>query len=786
MGFISITRTCRPIRLGFLVRPGYQADLRRAIEINTVLWGGIYNPLIPFYIQAPPIWKDERLGGPTGIEILRGYIATFQPDFIVKPENANIPEGIFPKDRTIGPSDVLSLQYAASGSPIRFGLDMMDVYADAYRKVFRFVQRHPRKGQIPNVRGRCWLLGACLWGQFPAEERLAYYKREFAEVFEAERKTYSSIETLLPGTITPLPLTIHKLEESRGTPEPCVFVLDETKPLDLIDFWNLRACGGSCIPLPTSLVEELTPEIKYFMNRYLRKRAVNETKLSYPCLMASRSFDTDELKQIVENLSLSKKHRITLGNYPRLWAKQEAYWDRASPASFHCKEKYEHVDVDGDYLTFDALHPEFAARFGRGGPRWINVININEHHPERLPANVIPDDLEQVGRALGTISVHRPWTCDEGVAVCCEHKDWSHHWELPEAGRIGKQWAMEKGYELVLSDSGRILQSMVNVAGGLFRGRWFANEGIIRALGRMAEGKVVPAGEFHGLVRIANEQEDILHGLTERHLKYFQEKGILSLCMKIQCPHCGQYPRYTLEELAHNIECRKCLRHFDFPVASPPSGGWCYRSIGPFASPGFGQGAYSVFLALRFLTDQLDAGTTCVPSCKLVKDERELEADFICFWHKHSWRERGRHVIFGECKCFGDFEDKDIRRMQEFARKFPGSVMAFCTLKNSLKRKERILLKKFAETGRRPRQGLSWPAPVLILTGNELCVMEPGSFNHRRHRDNATGLARRMAKGEFNMLDLCSASQQEYLGLPSIYEWQDKYYKSKWRRRKQN
>ena len=35
------------------------------------------------------------------------------------------------------------------------------------------------------------------------------------------------------------------------------------------------------------------------------------------------------------------------------------------------------------------------------------------------------------------------------------------------------------------------------------------------------------------------------------------------------------------------------------------------------------------------------------------------------------------------------------------------------------------------------------------------------------------------------MLDLCSASQQEYLGLPSIYEWQDKYYASKSKRRKQ-
>jgi len=662
----------------------------------------------------------------------------------------------------------------------------MDVYADAYKKVFRFVQRHPLKGQIPIVRGRCRLLGACLWGQFPIEKELAFYQREFAEVFEAERKTYNSIETLLPGTIAPLRLTAHMLEASGGIPNPCVFVLDETKPLDVIDFWNLRACGRECIPLPVSLVKGLTSEVKDFMNYYLRSRAVNDTKLSYPCLMASRSIDKDTLKQIVENLSLGKKHHITLGHYPQLWAKQEASWDRVSLASFQCKEKYEHFDIDGDQLKFDALHPDFAAKFGHYGPRWINVVSTKEYNPGRLPANVIPDSVQKVRRILHSVSLRGPWISDNGIAVCCTHKNWHHSWELPMAGRIGKQWAREKGYELVLSDSGRILQSMVEVAGGLHYGRWFANEGIIRALGRMAEGQVVPAGRFHEIVKTANEQEEILRGLTDRHLEYFQEHGILRLCMKVKCPHCGQYPRYTLEELAHTIECRQCLRRFDFPVASPPAGGWYYRSIGPFASPGFAQGAYSVFLALLFLTDQLDATTTCVPSCKLVKDGSELEADFICFWHKHSWRERGRHTIISECKCFGDFEDKDLRRMQKLSRKFPGSIIAFCTLKNSLKRKEIILLKKWAETGRRPKHGLSWPTPVLILTGNELCLMEPGSFKHQTYRDTATGLAKRMERGECNMLDLCSASQEEYLGLPSQFEWLQKYYRKKSKRKKKH
>ena len=77
--------------------------------------------------------------------------------------------------------------------------------------------------------------------------------------------------------------------------------------------------------------------------------------------MQSRDFDKDAIKKIVESLSLNKKHRLKSGNYPRLWAKQEAAWDRYNPASLHCEEKYEHFDVEGDWLKSDALHPEFAA-----------------------------------------------------------------------------------------------------------------------------------------------------------------------------------------------------------------------------------------------------------------------------------------------------------------------------------------------------------------------------------------------------------------------------------------
>jgi hypothetical protein len=592
-----------------------------------------------------------------------------------------------------------------------------------------------------------------------------------------------TLDTLLLGVITPLGVTAHGLEPNDRRPNPCVFVLDETNWLDLVDFWNLRACGGLCVPLPLSGIGPLLAQIKDFMARHARKRAINSTRLSYPTIVASRSLGADGARTAVKALSLSTDCDISLGGYPRLWAKQEAAWDQSLPVSFHGKAEYDHIDVQGSRTTLAALHPEFAARFGRGGPRWVNVISMNDHDPSRLPANVIPEDLQAVDRILGNVALQGMWTCDEGVVVCCEHKDWRHRWELPDASRIGQLWAEERGYGLVTSDAGNTLQSMVEAAGGLFQGRWFANKDIIIQFGRMSKRETVPARGFRDAVRKANEAGRGLGSIYTRHLEYFQERGILELCMEVRCPHCAQYPWYTLEELAHKVECKHCLRRFDFPVANPPRGPWHYRSVGPFAAPGFAQGAYSVFLALRFLTDQLEAMATCVPSCKLVRDGYEVEVDFICFWHKPSWRDRGRHVVLGECKCLGDFEDEDVGKMEEVANRFPGCIVAFCTLKESLNSREARLLKRLAERGRRPRRGVTWPMPVLVLTANELCVMNPGSFCHQVWAGEGTGVPRRMPRGDLNMMDLCNASEEEYLGLPSWYTWLETYYRRQRRRK---
>ena len=47
MATTTLSLKYRPLRVGFLVREGSIEDLVKAAGINTLLWGGIYNPVIP-------------------------------------------------------------------------------------------------------------------------------------------------------------------------------------------------------------------------------------------------------------------------------------------------------------------------------------------------------------------------------------------------------------------------------------------------------------------------------------------------------------------------------------------------------------------------------------------------------------------------------------------------------------------------------------------------------------------------------------------------------------------
>ena len=59
----------RPIRFGFLVQPDDNERLLEVFRVNTCLWGGQFNPVIPHLKTVPPWWDRHGLLVETAAQI---------------------------------------------------------------------------------------------------------------------------------------------------------------------------------------------------------------------------------------------------------------------------------------------------------------------------------------------------------------------------------------------------------------------------------------------------------------------------------------------------------------------------------------------------------------------------------------------------------------------------------------------------------------------------------------------------------------------------------------------
>lgn len=139
----------RPLRLGFLMKPDDPAMLLRVIEVNTCLWGGRFNFIIPVFGRTPKRYRDRYLPGPTTKQLRDGIIEAFEPDFLVETQAGIAAEMEFPKERIIGFDDLFRRDEHGRGG---YGLTLVDICAALYDETFRFVQRHPQRGDYSSSR----------------------------------------------------------------------------------------------------------------------------------------------------------------------------------------------------------------------------------------------------------------------------------------------------------------------------------------------------------------------------------------------------------------------------------------------------------------------------------------------------------------------------------------------------------------------------------------------------------------------------------------------------------
>ena len=366
-------------------------------------------------------------------------------------------------------------------------------------------------------------------------------------------------------------------------------------------------------------------------------------------------------------------------------------------------------------------------------------------------------------------------------------------WKVLDGVAVQQAWLKSRGLDAELSGAGRICMQMIRRLGGPLGTHVIANADVLRFLDGMAHGTVdtdddeklakgrkpkargrtVARDRLWSLLLKVHQNHELS---AERDFNRLTELGVLRCGLELQCPSCAQSNWFSLEQLAEELTCDRCLQPFPFPAARPPDKAWTYRTQGSFSIENYAQGAYAVAITLRFFLAMLQTEATWAPSLKLKDQHGEFEIDFA-MWCQARHRDTFEPtLVIGECKSFNErFEPRDLRRARDLAKRFPGTLLVFATLREKLEPTEKRRIAGLARAGRRRTKADKWRTPVMVLTAHELMGRMGPPFCWKDAGGKMAQFAEHY-RGHDDLLELCDATQQLHLGMESDAAFRTQYF----------
>ena len=722
----------RPVKLAFLVSPRDRFSLLKAIQINSLLWGGAFNPIIPFYRRTPKVWGDKFSRNVTGKNIVEGYVKAFDPDFFVPIGNLKFDGYQIPDEKIIQPDEIIS-GIEDDGTP-RYGIGIFEILHHIYKKEFKFIRKEPLQIFFPNISSKFKLFLASIFGVLPKSiddvviknfDKLLSICRSPLTIHDYT-KNFSS-RKLFPRRLTMM--EINPLRVNSHHDGQCIFLMDANNALDIIDYWNLRASGWNIIPIAKQVCD--LDAVKSIAIEFVEENFIpyrhNPNMFHHTTILKSRNISESGLKDFTLSLKIPKpdspeKFKYSMQHwYPRIWDNWAREKDGVGGCKLEVKEEQHDLQTMPDHISLRTIDPDFASRFGGHGTyRFANEINIRIYGDEGEPyAEVIPDGIEGIAHSIGAIGFREWRISNEGLVYLSTHTKWKMTLSPPLAENVMTSWLKSKSWTVKVSSPGLIAKQMLKQLGGSWGIAILTRPGLIKLLNKMSEGKSLLKNAFWAEIqKITNE--DKFNRDPKGLLKRLTELKIFRIGVDIQCPICQQHSWHSLSEFDYETKCPICLNQSDIHSHLPDDIKWSYRSFGPFSLSKQAFGVYTVLLTYYFFARTLDGATTPLMSFNANKNNIEIEADLALFFQKSKFGKPRRELLFVECKTFNRFKKKDIERMKVLSKEFPGSVIVFSTLNSALTQKEKKLIRPIVRQGRKYWKEGRTSNPVLILTSTEL------------------------------------------------------------------
>lgn len=473
----------RPVRVGLLVSQGSVDDLVNAAGINTLLYGGMYNPIIP-------ISEDN--------EFAERLLEVFNVDVIYpvsKNEqiNAFVDSHPYLHNPHFYSTELFYEDWETKKNKLMY-LDSLNIINHYWEKEFKHKTRRLPTYSHVIVR---WSdthpfkhLFSIVFGFYPSKFNLIDdFEFSFLSGLHGDRVTAETeiiLSSTLSKSITPILLTSLGLESyNEKLYGNGIYVGDENDFTDLCLFWNVRATGTILEFLPRNHFQKFEGDIKGYVNE-LNQLSTRPSEPKERITAYCQSQKYEEVKELVKDFPSDKP----LGVFP---VDVDVIWNgwNLRPSNFYFGEAQTLAsidDSDDQYKTsFNLPDVPIIERQGRRIERQSFITSIDTVKEEDVyPEYTLkPPFIRKLNGFYGGRIVNNPYKVrveEYGIRVITEGREYSLSLSPISYQSIINKIFDLAGLKVEVSQPGVLTKHILQKLGSIEGGRILKITGVRRLL----------------------------------------------------------------------------------------------------------------------------------------------------------------------------------------------------------------------------------------------------------------------------------------------------------------
>lgn len=689
----------RPMKIAFLVKEGDIDALVKVAGINTLLWGGIYNPIIP--VSSNNRKYVTQLLKVFNVDVLYKVSDTPEIDAIYK-------EYPYLRDPSFMGEKIFYEDWHSKKNVLAY-LDTSNIINLYWEKEFKDSRKSEKSNCVLidwDATDKLSSLFSLVFGYFPNTYNLKKnFRVAFLKGLKSHEKKLTSSDNLdkeLIKLITPIETTSLELNGSSGClKEDGIYIGEEDNFTDLINFWNLRASGINIKFLPKNSFAKFKDYIQAHLS--ILDKIPNRNPSSKESVYVYYQSDPKEISELLRKLHLKNKDFC-------LSFCSESLWDGLNirPRSFCFKyeRSFANIEKTSDSYNMSFTMPEKKFLTEGFDPQQSLVVEIKSYSDYLYPNHTLTlPYLYQLNEFYSREICFDPDTLrvnQDGISVIIKtNEDHLQLHPIPYE-KIIKEIFKLASYKAETNQSGLLTRQIISSMreeNSLEACRVFKIKGVRTLLRQLkvdtkikwseAKKTIWDKGQFKKYEKLFIEARDKQKLDTQSTINFLIKKNILSPKLifwhrfftkrDFKCRNCGLVnEKIKLINYEDNYSCSYCNHKFSMPqyivedIQGVVNDYFTFSKSGLFRKNNNQEGAIPVILSLLTLKRVLPNGELFYSTAMNLEGDIKCEIDFCVI---NIWLNKFE-IGIAECKSEGkrdenkeDIDEKDLNNLKHLQDK---------------------------------------------------------------------------------------------------------------------